>query len=160
MKLNKRVIGIISVILFLSMVIQMASCGTLLYPGRRHSNIQVDPAGRQVDPAVAVLDAACLVFFVIPGIIAFAVDFATGAIYLPQGKKQSNATGLGLQKRVVIQLLPDKMNKAALEQIISREAGINVSFDDKSMQAFEINRHASLDNLLAKPDRILLSFNK
>ena len=137
----------------------MTSCGTLIYPERRHSNIQVDPAGRRIDPAVAVLDAACLVFFVIPGIIAFAVDFATGAIYLPQGKEQRNATTPGVQKKVVIHLIPDKMNKASLERIINRETGITISFDDTKMQAFEINQHGSIDTILAKLDKTVWIFS-
>lgn len=52
-------------------------CGTLLHPERRNQ-----PAGR-LDWGVVVLDALGLLFFFIPGIIAFAVDFSTGAIYLP-----------------------------------------------------------------------------
>jgi hypothetical protein len=59
------------------LALQLASCGTLLYPERRGQ-----PAGR-LDPAVVILDAAGLILFFIPGVIAFAVDFADGAIYLP-----------------------------------------------------------------------------
>src|SRR5215472_17337813 len=53
------------------------SCGTILYPERRGQ-----PRG-PLDPGVVVLDAIGLLFFIIPGVIAFAVDFSTGAIYLP-----------------------------------------------------------------------------
>ena len=34
------------------------------------------------------MDAAWMLVFVVPGIAALVVDFATGAIYLPDGKKQ------------------------------------------------------------------------
>ena len=46
-----------------------ASCGTILYP-ERHGQV----SGR-VDPGVVVMDGVCLFFFLIPGIIAFAVDY-------------------------------------------------------------------------------------
>ena len=159
MKLSKRVIRTILVILFPAMVMPMASCGTLLYPERRHSNIQVDPGGRRVDPAVAVLDAVGLIFFVIPGIIAFAVDFGTGAIYCPKGKAQSNATTLEQQKRVVVHLIPDEIDKATLERIIGGEVGVSINFDDKRMQAFKINKNVPTDTLSAKLDKIVSTFN-
>lgn len=63
-----------------SLLVQLAGCGTLLYPERRG---QIE--GR-IDPAVAVLNAVGLLIYVIPGLIAFGIDFATGAIYLPDGK--------------------------------------------------------------------------
>ena len=55
----------------------LASCGTLLYPERRGQ-----PAGR-LDVGVVALDGVGLLVFLVPGVIAFVVDFATGAIYLP-----------------------------------------------------------------------------
>jgi hypothetical protein len=53
-------------------------CGTLMHPerrGQRHSN--------QIDWKVVALNGLGLILFFIPGVIAFAVDFYTGAIYLP-----------------------------------------------------------------------------
>ncbi len=150
MKLNKRIVRIASVILFPAMVMQTASCGTLLYPERRHSDIQADPGGRRIDPAVAALDAVCLVFFVIPGLIAFGVDFATGAIYFTKEKEQCNATTPEKPRKVVVHLVPDEMDRAALEQVISKEAGIAISFDDRRMHAFEINPDVPADILWAK----------
>src|SRR6516225_1345537 len=55
----------------------LASCGTVLYPERRGQ-----PVGR-LDVGVVALDGIGLLAFLVPGVIAFAVDFATGAIYLP-----------------------------------------------------------------------------
>ncbi len=55
----------------------LASCGTILYPERTGQ-----PPG-WLDPGVVILDGVGLLLFLIPGVIAFAVDFATGAIYLP-----------------------------------------------------------------------------
>jgi len=58
---------------------QALGCGTVLYPERRGQ-----PAGRY-DTDVVILDGLGLFVGIIPGVIAFAVDFTTGAIYLPEG---------------------------------------------------------------------------
>jgi len=55
----------------------LTGCGTVLHPERRGQ-----PAGR-LDWKIVALNALGLVLFFIPGVIAFAVDFHTGAIYLP-----------------------------------------------------------------------------
>lgn len=65
--------------LCLSLITQLVACGTIFYPERRG---QI--SGR-IDPAIAVMDAIGLLFYIIPGLLAFAVDFITGAIYLPGG---------------------------------------------------------------------------
>lgn len=54
-----------------------AACGTLLYPERRGQR------GGRLDPTVLILDGLLLLLFIVPGVIAFVVDFSTGAIYLP-----------------------------------------------------------------------------
>lgn len=56
---------------------QLTACGTIFYPERRGQ------ITGEIDAGVAVLNAIGLLFYVIPGVIAFGVDFATGAIYLP-----------------------------------------------------------------------------
>ncbi len=65
------------VLLTLATLSSAVGCGTILHPERRGQ-----PAGR-LDWGVVLLDGLGLIFFLIPGLIAFAVDFSTGAIYLP-----------------------------------------------------------------------------
>ena len=57
--------------------LMLTGCGTILHPERRGQ-----PAGI-LDWKIVALDTLGLVLFFIPGIIAFVVDFQTGAIYLP-----------------------------------------------------------------------------
>ena len=57
------------------MALFSTSCGTLLYPERRGQ-----PRG-VIDPGVLLLDAVGLIFFVVPGLVAFAVDFTASPIY-------------------------------------------------------------------------------
>lgn len=59
----------------------LTSCGLVLYPERRGNS------GGRIDPAIAVLDGIGLLFFVIPGLVAFTVDFATGCIYMGGGSR-------------------------------------------------------------------------
>jgi hypothetical protein len=54
-------------------------CGTLL-----HSERCGQPHGGRIDWKVAALDGLGLILFFVPGVIAFVVDFSTGAIYLPE----------------------------------------------------------------------------
>ena len=63
------------------LIVQLLACGTLLYPERRGQT------SGQYDADVVLLDAAGLLLFIIPGVIAFAVDIMTGAIYLPPGEE-------------------------------------------------------------------------
>ncbi|MGA8133277.1 MULTISPECIES: polyribonucleotide nucleotidyltransferase [Pseudomonas] len=77
MRIVSRVIG---TVLVATLLTQLSACGSIFYPDRRG---QIE--GR-IDPLIAGLDAIGILFFVIPGLIAFGIDFATGAIYLPHGK--------------------------------------------------------------------------
>ena len=59
------------------LVVQLAGCGTIMYPERRGQR------GDRLDAGIVILDGIGLLFFLIPGIIAYAVDFSNGTIYLP-----------------------------------------------------------------------------
>lgn len=70
----------ICAVLAITLLSQVAACGTLFYPDRRG---QIEG---KIDPAIAIANAVGLLFYIVPGLIAFAIDFTTGAIYLPDGK--------------------------------------------------------------------------
>ncbi|UTA48428.1 hypothetical protein L1F30_02505 [Simiduia sp. 21SJ11W-1] len=63
----------------LVLLLNTTACGYFLYPER------VGQTDGRVDPTVVILDAAGLLFGILPGVVAFAVDLSTGAIYLPAG---------------------------------------------------------------------------
>ena len=52
-----------------------------------HSDRIDQSHNNQIDWKVAALDGLGLILFFVPGVVAFAVDFYTGAIYLPPGSK-------------------------------------------------------------------------
>lgn len=76
-------------VLVVALMVTTMSCGTIIYPERRGQ-----PAGK-LDIDIVILDAVGLLILLVPGVIAFAVDFSTGAIYLPPGGKSKASDLLG-----------------------------------------------------------------
>lgn len=60
-----------------ALVVHFSACGMILYPERRGQR------GTRIDVGVAIMDGIGLFFFLLPGVIAFAVDFTQGTIYYP-----------------------------------------------------------------------------
>ena len=113
----------ISTLLVAVLIFQMAACGTLLYPERRGQKTG------QIDVGVAVLDGIGLLFFILPGVVAFAVDFATGAIFLPSGAKQSPlfSPRKAAVDFSVVYADPSTLNRETIEAIVSEQIGRPVS---------------------------------
>jgi len=120
---NARRVGIVATMT--ATLIGTTACGVILYPERKG---QVD--GR-IDPAVAVLDAVGLLFFIVPGVIAFAVDFATGAIYLPGS---ANNTTLDLNEAELVKLKKGELDAATIERMIEEKTGEKVSLADPALR--------------------------
>ena len=76
-----------STLITLLLSLSLSGCGTLLYPERKGQ------ISGQIDPGVAVLDGIGLFLFFVPGVVAFAVDFSNGTIYLPGGRKSKLSSG-------------------------------------------------------------------
>ncbi len=83
------------------------------------SGCRGQPAG-QLDWTVVALDGIGLLLFFVPGVIAFAVDFSNGTIYLPPsgyGVNEADADHELQQFEVPVEeLTPDR-----IEQVVSRE---------------------------------------
>lgn len=131
MRTRSRVIG---GVLAVSLFTQLAACGTLFYPDRRG---QID--GR-IDPAVAVLNAVGLIFYLLPGLIAFGIDFATGAIYLPDDNYSMAPEKL--QEAIGADGVVDL---AKLKAIIEAETGRSLPLDDPRL----IQHNGSVEQLAA-----------
>lgn len=97
---------------------QLTACGTLFYPERRG---QIDG---KIDPAIFVLDALGILFYVLPGLIALGVDFATGAIYLPDG-----TYSLAPQSLQDTLDADGQVNKAKLRALILEATGHDLPLD-------------------------------
>ncbi|WP_084397213.1 hypothetical protein [Henriciella aquimarina] len=88
-----------------ALVAPLGGCGTILYPERRGQT------GGRIDPSVAILDGIGLLLFIVPGLIAFAVDFGSGAIYLPGGSRADAGDELTTH-RFAGTLTEDKFDRA------------------------------------------------
>jgi hypothetical protein len=75
-----RPLKALSLILCASLALETAACGTLLHPERRGQT------GGRVDTGVAVMNGLWCLVFIVPGVVAFIVDFSNGAIYEPGGR--------------------------------------------------------------------------
>jgi hypothetical protein len=64
-------------------LLPLAGCGYLIFEER------VGQPKGEIDWGIFALDAVGLLFGIIPGVIAFAVDFSTGCIYLPSSPAYS-----------------------------------------------------------------------
>ena len=106
----------LTLLMVLFIMLWTTSCGTIIYPERRGQS-----AGK-VDVGVAVLDGIGLLVFLVPGVIAFAVDFATGAIYLPR----SSSAQLGidpstLQDAKIIMAEAEILTRYEIEKVVQEE---------------------------------------
>ncbi len=118
----------------LAVLCQSLGCGTLLHPERRGQ-----PAGR-IDPGVAILDGLGLLLFFVPGVIAFAVDFATGAIYLPPPYYgQTENGGFDPSQCEVIRVPPAELTQEKLESVLSQRTGRPVKLRQGSYNVRPLN---------------------
>ncbi|UVJ43431.1 polyribonucleotide nucleotidyltransferase [Pseudomonas sp. LS1212] len=117
MRIPSRVIG---GVLVATLLTQLTACGTLFFPDRRG---QIEG---KIDPVVAALDAIGILFYVIPGLIAFAVDFATGAIYLPGGSTAQVAP----QKLQQAIGADGRVDSGKLQAILQSELGQRLPLND------------------------------
>jgi hypothetical protein len=72
-----------------------------------------------------ILDAVGLFFFIIPGLIAFGVDFTTGAIYMPSGRRKS--VSADVENMTVVRVNPNDLNEKTIEDIVKRYTGCSTN---------------------------------
>ena len=112
-------VKVLSLSLCAVFLLNIVSCGYILYPERKGQT------GGKIDAGVAVMDGLGLLFFIIPGIIAYAVDFSSGCIYLPE-TTSSNDGGGGLN----IVKLEGEITLAKVEAALKDQAQLNIDFDN------------------------------
>lgn len=87
----------------------VSGCGTILHPERKGQ------VNGKIDPGIAALDGLGLLLFFIPGIIAFAVDFSNGTIYLPGTQTSATENDEIRQASFEGQLSEPKLDRIWLE---------------------------------------------
>lgn len=130
-------------------VTTISGCGTVLHPerqGRCHSG--------QLDFTIVILDACGLLLWFVPGIVAFAVDFYTGAIFLPSygyyygssSDRLPDGTVKDLKlKRIAVP--KEELNHEKIEEIVSEHVGTAVSLREDNSR---FSRLSSIDEFSDK----------
>jgi hypothetical protein len=120
--------------LSLLLVASAAGCGTLLYPERRGQR-----SGR-LDWRVVMLNGIGLFFFFIPGVIAFAVDFVNGTIYLPPEcvDCEPEVTSKSSPTLRKVPISRDDLNPPGIQRVLSRETGREIRFDNQVCMTKEL----------------------
>ncbi|MFI5349223.1 MAG: polyribonucleotide nucleotidyltransferase [Elusimicrobiota bacterium] len=117
----------IGAVLVAALLVQ-TGCGTIMYPGRRGQT------GGRLDAGVVVLDAIGLLFFILPGVIAFAVDFSDGTIYLSGGSK-----GHFSQNDIkTIHFDPRRDGTKEIESLIRENTGVADALTQPGVQSSEL----------------------
>ena len=117
----------VGVVLAAALLVQ-TGCGTIMYPSRRGQT------GGRLDAGVVVLDAVGLLFFILPGVIAFAVDFSDGAIYY-SGAKKGIFSSNGIK---TIRFDPRRDGPKDIERLIRENTGISLALNEPGMEAFAL----------------------
>jgi hypothetical protein len=101
----------------------LGACGTIMYPERKG---QIDG---KLDSTVVILDGIGLLLFLVPGVIAFAVDFSNGTIYLPGTGRRADA---GEDVREV--KYAGDLTRARLDAAWSETYGYNAPFQFSDLE--------------------------
>jgi len=111
------------------MVLYIASCGTILHPERKGQK------SGEIDTKIAIYDAIGLIFFLIPGIVAFAVDFSNGTIYLPPGEEKSSSMVpiYDLDKMIAIKTGKKNLTEDDIESVIKEYTGKTVDISSPNV---------------------------
>ena len=103
-------------------------CGVILYPERQNQERFV---GQRLDGTVLALDGLLTLCFILPGVIAFAVDFATGTVYLPKEERKAKRALRKLERRLA------KTKKIVdIETELERELGIQHILNNPNLMTF------------------------
>ena len=119
-----------------AMSLQLASCGTIMHPERKGQR-----DGR-LDIGIVLLDGIGLLFFIIPGVIAYAVDFSNGTIYLP-GSRMAKASidGSGIK---AVKFDRKDYTPELLQKIIREETGYDLRWRDERLRAVKLKNEEEL----------------
>lgn len=121
------------------LTIPLSGCGTIFWPERRGQ-----PAG-PIDFKVVALDGLGLLLFFIPGVIAFAVDFATGAIYLPPGQYSDSGAGKSRWKR--IPTATRQPDRADIEQVVQTHSGKSIRLEPGTYHVGKLTTVEALEDM-------------
>ena len=145
--MQRQLPRVVRVLVVAVLVFQLLACGYFMYPERRGQK----PVGR-IDPAIAVLDALGLLLFIIPGVIAFAVDITNGTLYFPGGQRHSSVSGESC-RMTMLRVNPTELNEKMIQQIVEKQTGISLSPDLSKAEIYPLDRSENIEATLGKLER-------
>ena len=110
----------------------IAGCGTVLHPERKGQ------AAGSLDWGIVALDALGLLCFFIPGVIAFAVDFNNGTIYLPPSETSQTSVETPETPLVSVRVPDEPLTAKKLEEVVSRHAEREILLTPGGYQTAEL----------------------
>lgn len=117
------------------LILNLTACGTILHPERKGQS-----SGR-LDAGIVLLDAVGLLFFFVPGVIAFAVDFSNGTIYLPDGYTQQLT-----EEELESVTTNGKVDEQKLKAVIGNKTALNIP--DKPLTVTPLDDASHIASLL------------
>lgn len=129
--------------LFMTIPGSLVGCGTVLHPERRGQG------SGKLDWRIVGLDAAGLLLFFVPGVIAFAVDFYQGTIFLPAGSAGLDHEHSSL---VSVHVSREELTHQKIEQTVSQHVDRPVRLKPGSYRT-SVLRH--LDGFWTLRDRLM-----
>jgi hypothetical protein len=131
MKLRKQLLMFVCLIVSVALILQLAGCGTIFYPNRRGQT------GGQIDVGIAILDACWFFLFIIPGFVAFGIDFTTGAIYMPGSHRGSISPDA--ENMTVVHVDPKELSNNTIEDIVRKYTGCSTDFCLSNAQIYAVD---------------------
>lgn len=128
------------------LVLQTTACGTILHPERKGQT------EGQLDPAIVALNAVGLLLYVIPGLVAFAVDFSNGTIYLPGGSAQ-----LTQEQMEQITRADGEVDEQALEQLLRQDLNLDVDLQAENVEVRSLDSVEQLNAYMERKQSVNLA---
>jgi hypothetical protein len=135
--MSTGIIKVVVLTLSCGLLSQLVACGTILHPERKGQ------ISGQLDPKIVFFDAVGLLFFLVPGVIAFAVDFTNGTIYLPGGR-HANLSPAELESITY----KGKVDQAALSILLQQKGLTQADVNPETMQLKPVASVTELNKLL------------
>lgn len=120
-------------------VAALPGCGLILHPERQGTR------GGPVDGVVVLLDGLLCLCFLVPGVVAFAVDIATGCIYYT-GRMEGSGLTRSQERRLRRRWLKQR-GRDDIESFLTHEVGLPEGLDHPSLRVLADNSRVDADRL-------------
>ncbi|TWT74411.1 hypothetical protein [Allorhodopirellula solitaria] len=91
----------------------LAGCGSILHPERIGQ-----PRSGPIDWKIAALDGVGLMLFFVPGVVAFAIDFYNGTIFLPS-RNYGEIDAQREDELLAIEVEKNELSQENVERVVS-----------------------------------------